>query len=492
METAPTTRTPRDPDSSKAAKAGAFGIVALGAIAFALLIGVHAYADTHNVVMADVSGSIGGYGWQNANNYDKAKKQIISFTGAEENVVVVPFASQVLNPITDADSLLIAKGNTNLYNVLEYAFKHEKKKGDTYNFFFLTDGKHNTGQTCRDLSSLVTSIKAKADTSSVWYYFVPLDESARNSQFAEYFDGSHHFTMLDSLALPTRASTVSSENDVMPVENIEAAPVKAKKSIALPWLFRIIIFVLLLMLFAALFYFLLRPLLNIKRSDLSLPDKGNLKAEMKTNPLLRKRIRESKKNISRWAKAQRKQIDEFKLAKTDNGRRPVNSEYAGSTFYFAPGLNPGLRSKLQKGNAAYLIGTYEGGEKYYYVDNKGTARKMGLKRYQYKTVKEMVRKYPNGIPFGEDGLPDFSSAVLKDVNTGERITVCLPGGLTGNRIADQNMAQKIAEEKGMDPIHSGSGTWHHEPRTSNLSYVDFWVHSIVKHSGGIAITQANN
>lgn len=458
------------------------------AIAFALLISVHAYADTHNVVMADVSGSIGGYGWQNANNYDKAKKQIINFVGTEENVIVIPFASQVLSPITDVDSLLIAKGNTNLYNALEYAFEYEKKKGDTYNFFFLTDGKHNTGQTYRELSSLVASIKAKADMSSVWYYLVPLDESARNSHFAEHFDGSHHFAMLESLALPTRASMVSSENDVTPVENSEASPVKVKKSIDSQWLFCIII-VLLLLLIAALSYFLIWPLSKIRHSNLSPPDKDKLKNELKSNPLLRKSIRKSKKNISRWAKAQRKEVDESKLAKTDNGRRPVNSEYAGSNFSFDPAFNPGLRDKLKNGNGAYCIGKYEGGEPYYLVNNKCTARKMGLKRYQYRTVKEMCGKYPDGIPFGEDGLPDFSSAVLKDVNTGKPITVNLPDGLTGNRIHDQNLAQKIAEELGMDPIHSGSGTWHHDPRTSNLLYVDFWVHSIVKHSGGIAITQ---
>lgn len=84
------------------------------------IISVPTYGETHNVVFVDVSGSVGGYGWESENIIGQYKKQIKNFQNTNKDVTIIPFASHILGINKNVESLTITKGNTNLKELFEY------------------------------------------------------------------------------------------------------------------------------------------------------------------------------------------------------------------------------------------------------------------------------------------------------------------------------------------------------------------------------------
>lgn len=188
--------------------------------------------------------------------------------------------------------------------------------------------------------------------------------------------------------------------------------------------------------------------------------------EMSHNCDLAALIHENPKlNILRWYKSKGKDVDLSKIIRTDKGRLPKNYMYAGKTFYANPVLNPKLEKRV--------------------IANGG---KVKLNNFTYSRdfLIKLDRKYPNGVPFGENGLPDFSNVAKKYPN-GTLIIEEIKGGLTKNSNKDRILATNQLEAKGVEWDH-GQYTWHHIPGTNKLILVDWYYHALCKHSGGRAIS----
>ena len=76
-------------------------------------------------------------------------------------------------------------------------------------------------------------------------------------------------------------------------------------------------------------------------------------------------------------------------------------------------------------------------------------------------------------------------AIISCEKDGKPISVDI-GFLTGNRIKDQQLAQKIFVERGGDEMEGGY-TWHHIENSTCLLRVPYTIHALVDHSGGISM-----
>lgn len=305
------------------------------------IISVPTYGETHNVVFVDVSGSVGGYGWESENIIGQYKKQIKNFQNTNKDVTIIPFASHILGINKNVESLTITKGNTNLKELFEYIKRNQENVDDNYNFFILTDGKHNVGVTFPELYTFADSIKSTLDSTDVYCYFVAVSEKSKQSDFATLFDGKHHFILLDSLDIPvTRTESVVK---AVKINNVTTPSVKQNHKTDLTWIIWAIIILLLLLIIAAAIYYLL-PLLKVMLSGLSQVDKAKLLSDLRTTPLLKKRIREDSKNIGRWRKAQLKPVDESKLA----GRKLIKSFSGEEAFQFLKKNNPDIAKVIER------------------------------------------------------------------------------------------------------------------------------------------------
>lgn len=125
---------------------------------------------------------------------------------------------------------------------------------------------------------------------------------------------------------------------------------------------------------------------------------------------------------------ERKPSANMEKVKKVNGRYPINAEYAGRTFP-AEKLPAGLRAK-----------------------------------------------YPEGVPFTEDGYPDFRRYVTKEVEL---------DGLQGNRTSDFARADRAA---GIDERYRVENklTWHHHQNCRTMQLVPGDIHAAVRHTGSVA------
>lgn len=194
-------------------------------------------------------------------------------------------------------------------------------------------------------------------------------------------------------------------------------------------------------------------------------DKENkLLQEMMDDEGLAKLIQDNPEfNIKRWMIA-RRPVNKTKVAKI-NGRAVVNgNQYAGKNFFFNPHLNRDIKAKL---------------------DTKGL--------YNNSTYEQLVmldKKYPNGIPFTENGYPDFINANACYKKDNKVLKVTLPN-FTGDRTKDNILADNYLKSKGTS-IKTEGYTWHHmEGNPPTMVLVDADVHSVVKHSGGHSIAKTN-
>lgn len=220
---------------------------------------------------------------------------------------------------------------------------------------------------------------------------------------------------------------------------------------------------------------------RIEHSRLSADEKKKLRSDCAENPWLRKAVLDDPQNIRRWLKSQPKEIDDDAIARTDLGRRTNNYGKAGSTLYPHPAFNETMREGLERGDGAWYLG-----DDSYVVDNVATAERMGLERWQYKTVDELLEKYPDGVYYDEKGMPHFPEEALLKVD-GQVVTERIEGGLTDDSNRDRRMATNQLEARGVEWDH-GQYTWHHLPGTDELVLVDWWIHRLTPHAGGRAIS----
>lgn len=201
-------------------------------------------------------------------------------------------------------------------------------------------------------------------------------------------------------------------------------------------------------------------------SHLSKEKYTKLLSEINSNKALAQLIKEKPQlNIMRWEKSQRKAIDFSKIVRTDKGRLPPNYKYAGSTFYANPALNPELEKKL--------------------VANGGIVNLNG-KIFTRENLIALDKKYPYGVSFGKNGLPDFTKAA-KTYQDGTPVIVEIKGGLTNSSKKDRDLATKQLVDKGIT-WDLGPYTWHHIEGTNKLVLVDEDFHALCKHAGGRAIS----
>lgn len=220
---------------------------------------------------------------------------------------------------------------------------------------------------------------------------------------------------------------------------------------------------------------------RVEHLGLSAAEKEKLCSECAENPWLAKAVLKDTSNIERWLKSQLKEIDDDAIARTNLGRRTNNYAKAGSTLYPHPAFNKTMRERLNTGNGAWYLG-----DDAYVVDNEATAERMKLERWQYKTVDELLDKYPDGVRYDEKGMPHFPEEALLKVD-GHVVTERIEGGLTNNSNRDRRMATSQLEARGVEWDH-GQYTWHHLPGTDELVLVDWWIHRLTPHAGGRAIS----
>lgn len=202
-------------------------------------------------------------------------------------------------------------------------------------------------------------------------------------------------------------------------------------------------------------------------SHLSKKKYTKLLSEMSNNKALAQLIKENPKlNIMRWEKSQRKTVDLSKIVRTNKGNLPPNYKYAGSTFYANPALNPELEKKL--------------------IDNGGKINLNGTIVTREELIK-LDKKYPGGVTYGDNGLPDFTKAA-KTYPDGTPVIEEIKGGLTKSSKKDRDLATKQLGDKGIT-WDLGSYTWHHIEGTNKLVLVDWYYHALCKHAGGRAISK---
>ena len=100
-------------------------------------------AETTNIVMVDVSGSMAGYGYRGKNVFPKIKRELNNFVTIAQSkgqmTKIIQFASNIHE--NNGSKLVIRRGNTNLYKALLYS--QEQIRTGRNNIFFITDGAHN-------------------------------------------------------------------------------------------------------------------------------------------------------------------------------------------------------------------------------------------------------------------------------------------------------------------------------------------------------------
>ena len=109
------------------------------------------------------------------------------------------------------------------------------------------------------------------------------------------------------------------------------------------------------------------------------------------------------------------------------------------------------------------------------------------KGYTYEQYLELDRLFPDGVPYTEEGFPDFIKAgvCMKD-KTGKPFIVEMPNGVFNkDRDDDFNYARKIAKEYFGEDFREDDYIWHHvEGNPARLVLVRTQVHEACVHTGG--------
>lgn len=168
-------------------------------------------------------------------------------------------------------------------------------------------------------------------------------------------------------------------------------------------------------------------------------------------------------NIQRWLNT-RNSVNKKLVAKTSKGRMvPNGGTYAGNVYYFNPYLNPQLASRLKSKNGL------------------ATLKKAGL--LSREDLLALDKMYPDGVPFSEQGFPDFSKVAYKGKD-GKPMIINI-GKLTGSRDKDISLAETAFQKMGYK--WEKGYTWHHVDGSTSLMRVPSQIHQLIDHAGSIAM-----
>lgn len=206
---------------------------------------------------------------------------------------------------------------------------------------------------------------------------------------------------------------------------------------------------------------------TVENSEILSPEqKQQLLSELDDNKYLRELIQEDPSNIERWQKSQPKEVDLSKIQRTDKGELPPGYQNAGRTVYLHPAFLPkDLRLQLEANG------------------------KINIRGYEV-TEQDLIKhfkEYPDGVTYGENGLPDFTNVTMRKSN-GDLAVEKIEGGLKENSNKDRVIATNQLEAKGEVWDH-GQYTWHHVPGTNEVQLVDWYYHAFCNHAGGRAISE---
>lgn len=479
---------------------------------------------SHNVVLVDVSGSMGGYGWKSIDVFKDAKKQLKTFCATESNVEVVSFASRLYTPLENVEALHIAKGNSNLLLPLAYANSYKKASQGRYNFFFLSDGRHNTSLTLKEVSSLIDSIKRDIDGTKTYYYFVALNNQSRNSDFAKFFNGEHHFFLLDSLGIPIDHSETVAK--VSPGKKITSLTATKNSKVDLQWLFwLILILIVALVIYAAYHLFpYLASFLN--NSGTAISQTGNETTKYINSIDSKKIMKEEKKQEDQH----RDNKEEEKFRKMTMRERMLYIQKLTRHLYGLPDsiredrmqkLGPEMRKRVEDTRGIMTTGfpkkggIFEGepGNSDFVLDDDATVS--GHYRPVVKTVREWRSlfniKHPIVVRY-KDGEPDFSKYSFREVKVvytddmdysnlndlHDQVNEILPNeewvkkrqrkGTSLDRIP--LMRDLIENMDSQGNYKSGCYNVYHEVRNGEtVQIVPDFIHKLCKHNGGRSLAR---
>ena len=199
---------------------------------------------------------------------------------------------------------------------------------------------------------------------------------------------------------------------------------------------------------------------------MSLDKIERLVSEMNSDDGLARLIQEDPEfNIRRWLNT-RNHVDKSAIIRNPKGQLPRNaSTYAGNTYYFHPSLNSKLKSRLIRNNGVVNLKTLDG--------------------LSYDDLIKLDKLYPDGVPFGKNGFPDFSKVAQKGKD-GLPIKINI-GVLSGDSKKDISKAETIFQSMG-NKWEEGY-TWHHIENSTELLRVPTIIHQLVDHDGGMSMSR---
>lgn len=225
----------------------------------AFILPLFTSAETTNIVMVDVSGSMAGYGYRGKNVFPKIKRELNNFVtmakSKGQKTKIIQFASNIHE--NNGSKLVIRRGNTNLYKALLYSQKQIRTGRN--NIFFITDGAHNMQPSLNDLCTELRKIKQQPKD-SVYYYYVAFNESSKQSDMARLFDGKDNFVLLDSLYVPDNGEAKTTAQQHTSKVNSVKDVVANKKDIPCIWAYILVLFIVCL---AFILWYLLPYILSV-------------------------------------------------------------------------------------------------------------------------------------------------------------------------------------------------------------------------------------
>lgn len=231
-----------------------------------------------------------------------------------------------------------------------------------------------------------------------------------------------------------------------------------------------------------------------KAHKLGKEKREKLLKEMSDDPEFAEFVRSNpEKNIKRWVDS-RKPVNQNALQRMPDGSRPINYQYAGKSYYFSPHLNPSMKNELKKkgyikidGGKTSTILTEDAMLEVEFLGD-GSYRILGKKG---PGLNKLDKMYPNGVPYSKEGFPDFvkSGACKRDAR-GDLFVIEVPSGFS-DRESDIRRATEMAKKKYGDDFDMTGYTWHHlVGPPEQLVLVDYTVHKLAKHRGGVSVKNA--
>lgn len=478
------------------------------------LLPLFAVAETTNIVMVDVSGSMAGYGYHSQNIMPKARRQLNDFVNFTQSnghkIKIIQFASNIYE--TNCPNLIIRRGNTNIYKAL--LFSQEQIQTGRNNIFFITDGAHNTHPSVNDLCAELEKIKQQ-HKDSVFYYYVALSESAKQSDVARLFNGMDNFVLLDSLYVPERVcAKVDVQKNAKKVQRhvsqIKSAQkvVSCKESNGVIWLYVLALFAIIVCLVVIVLR-LLPTILSAVPALMSsfwgfkcfegIVDKALVKWACKRDgfdKFMNQPVKDKMQQIQRLTNyIYGKPSPSDELNKLNPKMRELVEKTRINQMGNLPSLTKGTWSG-EPGNSSFTVN-----DEYIWTDRK-TGESMPVRKWRekYNIKKPIEVKYKNGEPtydeysIAQTKVPykeNYNYSDIKDLHN--PVNDNLKSELDPS-VLDQSAANPVRDYV-ENTANDGSrklgcrNTYHEKRDGETIQVVPDFIHSICTHNGGRSLAK---